>query len=206
MARTAADWIASLGLIPHPEGGFYRETYRAAERITAQHLPARFGGARACSTAIYFLLRGDQVSRLHRIKSDEIWHFYAGGALTLTSIYPDGRLQQFRLGADPDRGEQFQALVPAACWYGAAVDDPADYALVGGTVAPGFDFADFELGDRARLLADFPQHRDVILRLTRRATGAGGRRAGHSARSAAASAGGRPRPPGAGRGRRGRPR
>jgi predicted cupin superfamily sugar epimerase len=163
----AADWIASLGLAPHPEGGFYRETYRAGELIAAEHLPPRFGGARACSTAIYFLLPGDQVSRLHRIKSDEIWHFYAGGPLTLTLIHPDGRLEESRLGPDPDRDERFQALVPAGCWYGAAVDDSGGYALVGGTVAPGFDFADFELADRARLIADFPRHREAILRLTR---------------------------------------
>ena len=167
MARTAADWIASLGLQPHPEGGFYRETYRAQEIIAADHLPRRFGGARACSTAIYFLLPGDQVSALHRIKSDEIWHFYAGGAMTLTLIHADGRLEEHRLGPDPQRGESFQVLVPAGCWYGAAVDDPAGYALVGGTVAPGFDFADFELADRQTLLARFPQHRHAILRLTR---------------------------------------
>jgi uncharacterized protein len=167
MARTAAEWIASLGLVPHPEGGFYRETYRAPEVIAVEHLPARFGGARACSTAIYFLLPGDQISALHRIKSDEIWHFYAGGALTLTLIHPDGRLEAHRLGPDPERGESFQSLVPAGCWYGATVDDPAGYALVGGTVAPGFDFADFELADRAMLLATFPQHRQTILRLTR---------------------------------------
>lgn len=162
MASTAAEWIAALGLLPHPEGGFYRETYRATEVIAAGHLPARFGGPRAHSTAIYFLLPGEQVSRLHRIKSDEVWHFYAGRALTLTLIHPDGRLEERRLGPGA-----FQALVPAGCWYGAAVDDPAAYALVGGTVAPGFDFDDFELADRPDLLARFPQHHDTILRLTR---------------------------------------
>ena len=139
----------------------------AAEMIEAGHLPARFGGARAHSTAIYFLLPGDQVSALHRIKSDEIWHFYAGTALTLTLIHPDGRLETPRLGPDPERAETFQALVPAGCWYGAAADDRNGYALVGGTVAPGFDFADFELADRHTLLASFPQHRQTILRLTR---------------------------------------
>jgi hypothetical protein len=168
MARTAAEWIDSLLLTPHAEGGFYRETYRAPEVVEADHLPARFGGPRVYSTAIYFLLPGAQVSALHRIKSDEIWHFYAGTALTLTLIHPDGRLEERRLGPDAERGERFQAIVPAGCWYGAAVDDPESYALVGGTVAPGFDFADFELGDRATLLARFPQHRPTILRLTRR--------------------------------------
>ena len=167
MAKTAAEWIAFVRLAPHPEGGFYRETYRAQEAIAADHLPARFGGPRACSTAICFLLPGNQVSVLHRIKSDEVWHFYAGGALTLALIHPDGRLEEHRLGPDPERGERFQALVPAGCWYGASVDDPEPYALVGGTVAPGFDFADFELADRPALLARFPQHQQVILRLTR---------------------------------------
>ena len=91
MLRTAADWICALGLIPHPEGGFYRETYRSAETIDAPDLPSRFGGPRAHSTAIYFLLPGDQISALHRIKSDEVWHFYAGSPVTLTLIHPDGR-------------------------------------------------------------------------------------------------------------------
>ena len=162
--RAAADWISALGLIPHPEGGFYRETYRSAETIDASHLPPRFGGPRAYSTAIYFLLPGDQISALHRIKSDEVWHFYAGSPVTLTLIHPDGRLDEQRLGAETER---FQAIVPAGCWYGAVVDDPTAWALLGGTVAPGFDFADFELADRATLLARFPRHRDRILRLTR---------------------------------------
>lgn len=164
---TAADWIQTLGLVPHPEGGYFRETYRSAETVEAHHLPARFGGPRAHSTAIYFLLPGDQVSTLHRIKSDEVWHFYTGGVLTLTLIHPDGRLETVRLGPDPGRGEAFQAIVPAGCWYGAAVDDPGAYTLVGGTVSPGFDFADFELPNRAELVARFPQHREAIRRLTR---------------------------------------
>ena len=164
---TASDWIQTLGLAPHPEGGYFRETYRSAETVEGNHLPARFGGPRAHSTAIYFLLPGAQVSALHRIKSDEVWHFYTGGALTLTLIHPDGRLDAVRLGPDPARGEAFQAIVPAGCWYGAAVDDHEAYALVGGTVSPGFDFADFELADREALLARFPQHHGAILRLTR---------------------------------------
>lgn len=167
MAGTAAEWIASLRLTPHPEGGFYRETYRARETIDAEHLPARFGGRRVHSTAIYFLLPGDHVSALHRIKSDEVWHFYAGSPLTLAMIHPGGQLEERRLGPGPERGERFQAVVPAGSWYGASVDDRDAYALLGGTVAPGFDFADFELGDRGELLARFPQHRETILRLTR---------------------------------------
>jgi hypothetical protein len=165
--QTAPDWIAALRLLAHPEGGFYRETYRSAETIDAPHLPPRFGGRRAHATAIYFLLPGDQISALHRIKSDEIWHFYAGSAVTLTLIHPDGKLEERRLGQHLSPEESFQAIVPAGCWYGAAVDDRRSWALLGGTVAPGFDFADFELADRATLLAAFPQHSEVIVRLTR---------------------------------------
>ena len=93
MASPGAEWIARLQLEPHPEGGFYRETYRAKETIEAAHLPARFGGRRVHSTAIYFLLPGNHISAFHRIKSDEVWHFYAGTALTLTLIHPDGHLE-----------------------------------------------------------------------------------------------------------------
>jgi len=159
---TPADWIRRLDLLPHPEGGYYRETYRASERIAKDHLPPRFGGERRLSTAIYFLLVGDQVSCLHRIKSDEVWHFYTGTPLDLFVIGDDGRLTTHRLGPDGP----FQALVPAGSWYGAAPSDGTGWALLGGTVAPGFDFADFELGDRAVLLRAFPQHRALVERLT----------------------------------------
>ncbi len=163
---TAEGLVRALDLRPHPEGGFYRETYRAGECLVAEALPPRFAGARAMSTCIYFLLPGDQVSRLHRINSDEVWHFYAGSALTLSVIAPDGALAQVRLGARVEAGERFQAVVPAGCWYGAAVADPGGWALVGGTVAPGFDFTDFELAERAALVAAYPQHRALIERLT----------------------------------------
>jgi hypothetical protein len=135
--------------------------------VDVRHLPPRFAGPRAHSTAIYFLLPGDQISALHRIKSDEVWHFYAGSPATLTLLHPDGTLEERRLGPDPRRAESFQAVVPAGCWYGAVVADRHAWALLGGTVAPGFDFADFELADRAALLAEFPRHREAILRLTR---------------------------------------
>jgi predicted cupin superfamily sugar epimerase len=163
---TAADWIATLGLARHPEGGWFRETYRAAEGVAAAHLPARYGGRRAFSTAMFFLLHGEEVSRLHRLRSDEIWHFHAGAPLTLAVIHPSGTVDETRLGTAVAAGERLQATVPAGTWFGAWVADPSSYALVGCTVAPGFDFADFELADRDRLLADYPQHRALIERLT----------------------------------------
>jgi len=159
---TADDWIARLGLIRHPEGGWYRETYRSSERIERAALPPRFGGPRAFSTAIYYLLRAGERSALHRIKSDEVWHHYAGDAVELWLLEEPGRARQVRLGGD---GEP-QVIVPAGVWYGARVVAGGAYALMGGTVAPGFDFADFELADRAALIATCPGERAIIETLT----------------------------------------
>jgi predicted cupin superfamily sugar epimerase len=156
----AADLVRELGLQPHPEGGYFRETYRAAETISA--LPRRFAGARSISTAIYFLLEAGQCSHLHRIRSDEVWHFYAGDPLLVVEIDPAGALKTTRLG----QGGTFQHMVPAGAWFGATLADGGQFALVGCTVAPGFDFADFELADRAALLAEYPAHQDWIRRLT----------------------------------------
>jgi predicted cupin superfamily sugar epimerase len=164
---TASDWIAHLGLSPHPEGGCFRETYRSPEQIPHAGLPPRFPGARAFSTAITFLLQNDDFSALHRIKADEVWHFYAGSTLRITVIDPAGALSHILLGADPSAGATPQAVVPAGCWFGASLIDKTSFALVGCTVAPGFDFADFEMGERETLLAAFPQHRDAIIGLTR---------------------------------------
>jgi hypothetical protein len=157
--------IHSLQLQPHPEGGFYRETYRASEKIKGAHLPARFGGDRAFSTAIYFLLRSQDRSVFHRIQSDEVWHYYAGGTLSIY-VLQQGELQVHRLGTHPSRGESFQVVVPAGCWFGARVEEPGSFVLAGCTVAPGFDFADFEMADREELLRAFPAHRAIIEQLT----------------------------------------
>lgn len=146
----AQHWIQTLQLQKHPEGGYYRETYRDAREING----------RACSTAIYFLLPAGEVSALHRLKSDEVWHFYAGHELTLHILDPAGNYTTQTVGP-----ASFQAVVPAGHWFGATVE--RGYALVGCTVAPGFYFRDFELADRAEWLRRFPQHRSLILRLTR---------------------------------------
>ena len=162
---TAQQYIQSLNLQPHPEGGYFAETYRSAETIPRHALPGRFGGARAFGTAIYFLLESHHVSALHRIQADEIWHFYAGGPLEVFVISLTGNLTVIRLGNNPEQGEVFQAVVSAGCWFGAKPAPGADFSLVGCTVAPGFDFADFEMADPAPLLAEFPQHRAVIGKL-----------------------------------------
>lgn len=162
----ASSFIDAFHMLPHPEGGYYAETYRAGETIAQGALPARFGGDRPFSTAIYFLLENQNRSALHRIQSDEVWHFYAGGPLLIYVIEPTaGTLSVIRLGNRPDRGEVFQAVVPAGSWFGAKpLGEPnAPYfSLVGCTVAPGFDFADFVLADSDELLAQFPQHKAVI--------------------------------------------
>jgi predicted cupin superfamily sugar epimerase len=157
MTREATDWIERLGLVQHPEGGCYRETYRAESRVS---------GGRCHSTAIYYLLRSGEVSRLHRLRSDELFHFYRGSPLVVHVIHEDGRYEPLTLGADPDRGETLQAVVRAGCWFGATVEGEETFALVGCTVSPGFEFADLEMADRAGLVQRWPQHRKLIERLT----------------------------------------
>lgn len=171
-SSAAAQWVEHLQLLPHPEGGFFKETYRSGGGIALDYLPPDFGQGselRQFSTAIYYLLEAGQFSSLHRIKSDEVWHFYAGSCLEVYSISPSGELAVLKLGSDPSQGQVFQGMVPAGDWFGATLADsqPGNYALVGCTVAPGFDFNDFELGTRADLLAAFPQHESVIQKLTR---------------------------------------
>jgi predicted cupin superfamily sugar epimerase len=159
----AADIVRQLRLQPHPEGGYFRETYRATETIAANGLDRRYGGARSTSTAIYYLLEAGQRSALHRLRSDEIFHFYAGDPLTIVEIAPDGRLTETLLGADLAGGAIPQHVIPAGTWFGAV--PTGRFSLVGCTVAPGFDFADFELAETAALLRAFPRHETWIRRL-----------------------------------------
>ena len=167
MNEEARYWIEKLNLVKHPEGGYYVRTYFAREWIDREHLPQRFAGSRPFSTAIYYLLPGDDFSAFHRIQSDEMWHFYAGTSLTLHVLETDGRLSRKLLGADVERGESFQQLVEAGCWFAASVRDTTSYSLVGCTVAPGFNYEDFEFAEREALVAQFPEHRELIERFTR---------------------------------------
>ncbi len=159
---TAQDYINALHLQPHPEGGYYAQTYEAAGKVAQNALPGCFSGDRAFSTAIYFLLENHNRSALHRIQSDEVWHFYAGGPLLIYVIDPEtAALSTIRLGNRMDRGETFQAVVRAGCWFGSKPTGEANsppFSLVGCTVAPGFDFADFELAATEAMLAQYPQH------------------------------------------------
>jgi uncharacterized protein len=158
--HTADYWITHLGLIPYrADGGYFRQIYRSPDTLT--DLPERYNGPRAVSTSIYYLLKSGQYSYLHRLKSDEIWHFYAGSRLTIHMIEPSGVYTAPVLGPGT-----FQVVTRVGCWFGAAVNDPDSYSLVGCTVAPGFDVADNELADRAALLSQYPQHRAIIEQLT----------------------------------------
>ena len=173
MTRNAKYWIQHLSLEPHPEGGWYRQTYRAELLLAKQALPEQFQGSRAASTAIYFLLGHDDFSAFHRLQSDELWHFYAGGAVLVHVIDPQGIYSQIRLGSDPEAGQRFQAAVKAGCWFASHLEEAVEnkddaFALVGCTVAPGFDFEDFELAKRTELGQIYPQHRELIDRWTRR--------------------------------------
>ncbi len=168
--QTVDYWIRHLALQPHPEGGYFRELYRADEQVDATALPPRFGGARSFATSIVYLLKAGERSVFHRIKSDETWHFYAGGALELFQLderQPE-ELQRIVIGNELHAGQHLQWTVPAGVWFGSRPlgKEPGGYALLGCTVSPGFDFADFEMAERAELVARFPLFSQLIEQLT----------------------------------------
>lgn len=164
---TADDLIRVLQLQPHPkEGGYFRETYRAAETLPANALAARYGGARSISTAIYYLLTATTYSALHRLQSDEVFHFYLGAPVKMLQLFPDGNGRTIVLGPDLQAGQQVQVTVPRGVWQGSVLEPKGDFALLGCTVAPGFDYADYEGGRREELTAQYPQFAELIRRLT----------------------------------------
>ncbi len=163
--RTAEFWIDWLKLERHPEGGYYRRAYQSEEYVPEECLPERFSGSRLLSTSIHYLLKRECVSRLHRIRSDELWHFYAGGSTVVHVLSQDGVRTNLLLGPDPRQGHRFQAVVPHGSWFAAEVID-GPYALFGCTVSPGFEFEDLELAERSRLTALYPRHRSLIERFT----------------------------------------
>ncbi len=161
----AEDWIRRLDLKPHPEGGFYREIYRSPEIVPRAGLPARFPGDRAFATSIYFLLSTGHVSRFHRLRADEIWHLYEGGPVALHVLEPGMGHRRLVLGRDAEAGQAHQQVLRAGWWFGAELEPEADFVMVGCTLAPGFEFEDFELGRRRDLLAAFPAQAGLIERL-----------------------------------------
>ncbi len=159
--KSAQDWIQELDLQQHPEGGWFKESYRSDLILPATALPTQ-QAERNCATVIYFLLASPDVSHFHRIAADEHWFFHCGSPLTVHILEKsDPSYRQLHLGPN-----QHQAWVPAGLWFGASVDEPAGYSLVSCMVAPGFDFDDFELAKRSDLLELYPEQQAIIQRLT----------------------------------------
>ncbi len=162
------DQIKSLlNLAPHPaEGGFFAETYRADEGIPTAALPSRYRGERVFGTAIYYLLTPETFSAMHRLASDEIFHFYLGDPVEMLHLYPDGSGKVVTLGPDLAQGMRPQVVVPRDVWQGSRPVPGGRFALLGTTVAPGFEFADYEHARRDDLLSSYPTFRDLIVSLT----------------------------------------
>lgn len=159
--------VRKLDMNPHPEGGFYKETYRS-EGVIPQHvLDKKYSGERNYCTAIYFLLTSDNFSAFHKINQDEIWHYYQGASLFVHVIDLEGEYHRYSLGMNLEAGELPQLVVPAGCWFASSVRKENSYSLVGCTVSPGFDFDDFELAERKDLIRQFPKHKDIVTQLTR---------------------------------------
>jgi predicted cupin superfamily sugar epimerase len=159
--------IQQYKLQPHPEGGWYKQTYKSNEQIAATALPERFGANRAFSSAIYFLLEQGNFSAFHRIKSDECWHFYAGDPLLIYIIEENGELKIISLANDLEKDQSFQYVVPANCWFASRPASKSEYCFVGCTVSPGFEFEDFELANATELSAIYPKHKKIIEQLCR---------------------------------------
>ncbi len=168
MKFTSENWIKKLRLLSHPEGGFFREVYRSGETIDGDALPERYSGDRNFSTSIYYLLRGEDFSAFHKLKSDEIWHFYYGSPLIVHIFDSDGKYSKLFLGNDFTKEETPQIVIPRGSVFAAEVSDKTSFALIGCTVAPGFDFADFELCEREKLFELFGEYRSLINGLTRK--------------------------------------
>lgn len=164
--NSAKYYIEKLDLKPHPEGGFFKEIFKSEEKMHQDHLPERFGGHRHFLTSIYFLLETGNISKFHKIKSDELWYFHEGVSCTVVTIDDNGKLEEHKVGLNIANGEQPQAVVKQGLWFGAYVNKPDSYSLVGCAVAPGFDFLDFEMGDRENLIKQFPHHKEIITKLT----------------------------------------
>lgn len=159
--------IQTLQLLPHPEGGYYKELYRSPMVIPQSVLGQGFSGDRNVATGIYFLITGGNFSAFHKISADEQWHFYEGDACHVYIIHLSGELELIKLGSNLANGDVYHAVVPAGAWFASMCSNVNGYSLVGCTVAPGFDFEDFVLAKRESLVTEFPQHTEVITKLTR---------------------------------------
>ena len=160
MHNKAGYWIDHLGLKSHPEGGHFKEVYRSDELIEKSNLPERYAADRVFSTSIYFLLQQGEISAFHRIKSDETWYFHFGDPIEIFIISPEGELSQKVVGLDPGEGIFPQISIPRHHWF--AVQTKGSFTLVGCSVAPGFNFEDFEIATFEKLSKIYPQHIEII--------------------------------------------
>ncbi|WP_109831945.1 cupin domain-containing protein [Reichenbachiella versicolor] len=167
MTNKINEIVKTLDLLPHPEGGFYKETYRSSGIINPADLPDTITEERNYSTCIYFLLTSENFSAFHKINQDEIWHHYKGGRLTLHMISPEGVYSFVHIGKFISDGEVPQFVVPAGYYFAAEIPEKDSYALCGCTVSPGFDFRDFSMPTRDNMLKLYPEHQDIIARLSR---------------------------------------
>jgi hypothetical protein len=167
---TAAELKKMLGLEPHPrEGGWFRETWKAEETIALEALPAgRYSGARSAGTAIYYLLEPENFSEMHKLASDEVFHFYLGDPVEMLQLWPHGRARHLVLGQDVAKGQLLQTVVPQGVWQGTRLIAGGTVALLGCTVSPGFDYADYASGKRDDLVREWPDWAEMIGRLTRK--------------------------------------
>jgi predicted cupin superfamily sugar epimerase len=163
---TAEYWIQHFGLMPHPEGGFYRETYRSAFEIENKNLTFGYSGDRRLSTSIYYLLRSGEKSKLHRLRSDELWYFHYGSTVKIILIDKEGNKRTRMLGVHAEKAEKMQILVPAGNIFAAEVVEKESYCLMGCMVSPGFEFEDFEMFSQDDLIQAYPQHTDLIRKFT----------------------------------------
>lgn len=166
----AQEIIKALNLQPHPiEGGFFRETYRSAGTVPDEHLPAAYRGRgpRSLGTSIYYLLTSETFSEMHRLPTEEVFHVYLGGPARMLQIDPDGTHREILLGSDILAGQSPQVVVPPDVWQGTIVEPDVEFILIGATMAPGFDYADYEQGRRDDLVARYPAAAEWIAKLTR---------------------------------------
>lgn len=164
---TAEEVIAALNLQPHPvEGGYFRETYRSADTLPQSVLPHN-PGPRSLSTAIYYLLTPDTVSAMHKLPTDEVFHFYLGDPVQMLQLWPDGSSKTLVLGTDIQNGHLPQTVVPGGVWQGSFLLPGGRYALLGATMAPGFDYADYVAGKYDELVSGWPERAPLLLKLTR---------------------------------------
>ena len=167
MKLNSKEIIDYLNLTPHPEGGYFKETYRSKQSIINSELWEGAKGSRNYSTGIYFMLENQQFSAFHKIRQDEMWHFYMGASILIHMINKEGEYKLITIGNKINKGEFFQYVIPANTWFASELKDKKGFSLCGCTVSPGFDFNDFEMPSRKFLIEKFPKQKKIISRLTK---------------------------------------